>query len=130
MTTNAHTNTEQQPAALIHPAPNEYEGKHRPGLVAGHSWAPAAEYGPVPIVPAGVGISLGSYPHLTLADITGALVEVPLTPEQVEQIEAAVLVRRAVMEAKRAEQESAEIEASLARQDAHYRKHPRTEATA
>ena len=123
MTTQQHTSTA--------PTRNEYVGKHRPP--SGSSWAPSPEYGDAPTVTAGVGLSLGIEPHLTLVDLTGGMVRVPLTPEDVEHIFVAVDVHRACAEARRAEVEAAEsaaIEAYLEREDRFFRTHPRTEAVA
>ena len=92
---------------------NSYAGKHRPSLPTGHSFA--ADYGPVPDVQAGVGLSLGVTPHLTLCDVTVATVRVPLSPEDVEHFVAVVTAYQGELERRRAESDA--IEASLARED-------------
>ena len=103
---------------------NGYQGRHRPSLPTGHSFA--ADYGPVPDVQAGVGLSLGVTPHLTLCDVTGAIVTVPLSPEQVEHFVAVVTAYQGELELRRAEADA--IEASLERESEFFRRNPRVQA--
>ncbi|NUO59025.1 MAG: hypothetical protein HOV78_20380 [Hamadaea sp.] len=92
--------TTQQQTSTTAPA---YVGKHRPTVP---SWKPSPEYGEVPEISAGVGLTLlGNAPHLTLVDLTGGMVRIPLTPEDVEHIVAKVTDHRAELEVRYAEQE-------------------------
>ncbi|GAA2037521.1 hypothetical protein GCM10009740_31690 [Terrabacter terrae] len=105
---------------------NEHVGRHRPTVP---TWQPTPDYGPAPDVAAGVGVTLGVDPHLTLVDLTGGMVRIPLNPETVEHIVLEAKAFTSAREARYAEQ-AREIEASNARQDRFFRDNERIEATA
>lgn len=108
---------------------NDYVGRHRPTIGNGASWRPSPEYGDVPSVPAGFGISLGAEPHLILGDVMGGVIRVDLSPEDVEHILVEARQWQERFEARAAEQ-SREIEESLERQDRFFRGQTKTGAAA